>query len=288
MVDEYLAEQRRLTALALDVLARDQFALAGSGAIREHGLIDRPTRDVDLFTVAAVQGRFEPAIDRLVGHLAAHGYEVDSGRRQPGFAQLVVTSSAGVESSIDLGIDWRAEPAVMLDIGPVLSRDDAVGNKVAALFSRGETRDFLDVDAIRRSGQYSDDDLYTLAKRSDNGFTLSMLGQQLDRLGRFTPASVEFYGVTAEQLDGVKARLSSWRQDIGSRDRRGRDAAESKVTDTELDQLRSLSQAAFPEQPGRTTGRPVGADADHGRVGGHDPYRSRNRPHRPGAEGPER
>lgn len=43
MVDNLAAEQRRVTKLALDSLARDDFALAGSGAIREYGLIDRPT-----------------------------------------------------------------------------------------------------------------------------------------------------------------------------------------------------------------------------------------------------
>ena len=45
-------EQRRIARLALEAAGDEAgFALAGSGAIREHGLIDRPTEDVDLFTV---------------------------------------------------------------------------------------------------------------------------------------------------------------------------------------------------------------------------------------------
>lgn len=76
---------------------------------------------------------------------------------------------------MDLGIDWRAEPPVLLAVGPVLAADDAVGNKVAALFSRGEIRDYLDVDAIRCTGRYGDEDLYRLAERSDAGFTLDYL-----------------------------------------------------------------------------------------------------------------
>ncbi len=40
-------EQRRITRLALQAAGQEGgFALAGSGAIREHGLIDRPTEDV--------------------------------------------------------------------------------------------------------------------------------------------------------------------------------------------------------------------------------------------------
>lgn len=220
MVDSFAAEQRRVTRIALEVVAKDQFALAGSGAIREHGLIDRPTQDVDLFTVQSAERRFEPAVDRLIDRFSAIGYEVAVRRRQPCFAQLTVTSETGVQTNMDLGIDWRAEPATTLKIGPVLARDDAVGNKVAALFSRGEVRDFLDVDAIRRSGRYSDDDLYRLARRADPGFRLHYLAQRLDQVSSLTPALVADYNVTSQQLDGVKERLLSWRQEVRVRGRR--------------------------------------------------------------------
>lgn len=222
MVDDLAAEQRRVTKLALDSLARDDFALAGSGAIREYGLIDRPTQDIDLFTVQSAQERFDPAVDRMIERLQAYGYVVSTDRRHPGFAQLTVTSSAGIELGIDLGIDWRAEPAVTLALGPVLARDDAVGNKVAALFSRGEVRDFLDVDAIRQSGRYSDADLYRLAKRSDGGFTLEYLAQRLAAAERLRPGHVAEYGVTPVQLDAVKERLIRWRASVLEQGRRDR------------------------------------------------------------------
>lgn len=44
--------QRQLIACALEVLADAGFALAGSGAIREHGMTQRPTNDIDLVTPA--------------------------------------------------------------------------------------------------------------------------------------------------------------------------------------------------------------------------------------------
>ena len=43
---EYL---RQVAEAALAAVEGTSFALAGAGAIREHGLIDRPTQDVDLF-----------------------------------------------------------------------------------------------------------------------------------------------------------------------------------------------------------------------------------------------
>jgi hypothetical protein len=42
--------QREIAKAALSFVHDSDFALAGSGAIREHGLISRPTEDIDLFT----------------------------------------------------------------------------------------------------------------------------------------------------------------------------------------------------------------------------------------------
>ena len=214
MVDALVDEQRRVTALALDALAPDGFALAGSGAIREHGLIDRPTQDVDLFTDQSAQATFTSAVDRMIERLEHAGYSVVPIRRQPGFAELEVTTPSGVQIAMDLGVDWRAEQPVRLMVGPVLAPDDAVGNKVAALFSRGEVRDFLDVDAIRQSGRYTDEELYRLAARSDGGFTCEYLALRLERADRLRPEHVADYNVGPEQLDDVKDRLTAWAASI--------------------------------------------------------------------------
>lgn len=210
-------EQRRVTKLALDTLAADDFALAGSGAIREHGLIDRPTQDVDLFTVQSAVERFLPALDRMIQRFEQAGFRVSTTRRQPGFAQLQITTPTRIEIGLDLGIDWRAEPPGHLDVGPVLAIDDAVGNKVAALFSRGEVRDYLDVDSIRQSQRYRDEDLYRLAHRADAGFTLDHFAERLDRVTRFEPSEVADYRVTPDQLAAVKTRMSAWATDVRSR-----------------------------------------------------------------------
>jgi hypothetical protein len=42
-----------------------------------------------------------------------------------------------------------------LAVGPVRHADDAVANKVCALFGRAEVRDYVDVDAILASGRYT-------------------------------------------------------------------------------------------------------------------------------------
>lgn len=138
--------QRQLIACALEVLADADFALAGSGAIREHGMTQRPTNDIDLFTVMQASTRFPHAVDSLIEHLTANNYDVTVERRTPTFAQLSVTPPHEPPLSVDLAIDWRAHTPVRLDIGPVLTLEDAIGNKLSALYSRSYPRDYLDVD----------------------------------------------------------------------------------------------------------------------------------------------
>jgi hypothetical protein len=208
-------EQRRVTRLALKAVGDDAgFALAGSGAIREHGLIDRPTEDVDLFTVQQSQTCFATSLDRITAALRTAGYTVETRRRQDTFAQLTVISRQGRTTGVDLGVDWRAHPPVRFEVGPVLSIEDAVGNKVGALFSRAETRDYLDVDAIRRSGRYSDEELLDLARQADAGFDLEWFAQNLDNVERIQPEEVRVYGLSADQLDDVKTRTKAWASSV--------------------------------------------------------------------------
>jgi hypothetical protein len=61
-----LDHQRAAATLILAVISGDDFALAGSGAIREHGLIDRPTLDIDLFAIQGATDRFPAAVDRSI------------------------------------------------------------------------------------------------------------------------------------------------------------------------------------------------------------------------------
>lgn len=76
-----LDEQRELAALLLAAIGPDGFALAGSGAIREHGLSNRPAEDVDLFASATVsEGQFQSAVYRAEQLLCDRGLHVTRSR----------------------------------------------------------------------------------------------------------------------------------------------------------------------------------------------------------------
>lgn len=206
--------QRELTRQALNAAGTEsKFVLAGSGALREHGLIDRPTDDVDLFTVAEAIQSFPGHVERVVGGLRSAGYEVAEERRTDAFARLSVVQQ-GLVMEIDLCVDWRNDSPVVLDIGPVLSLDDAVANKVAALFSRGEARDYLDVDRIRESKRFSDADLLRLGHRSDEGFDDDYFAERLKQVDDLEPSQVSAYGVREKQLELIATRLNHWANEI--------------------------------------------------------------------------
>lgn len=76
--------QRRVAAIALAATHDSGFALAGSGAIREHGFTSRPTADVDLFT----DRRDAPAFDR------AFDLDVDAIRQSGRFSDAELLDGA--------------------------------------------------------------------------------------------------------------------------------------------------------------------------------------------------
>ena len=206
--------QRQLIACALEVLADADFALAGSGAIREHGMTQRPTNDIDLFTVMQAATRFPNAVDSLIEHLAAHNYDVTVERATPSFAQLSVTPPDGAPLSVDLAIDWRAHTPVHLDIGPVLDLADAVGNKLSALYSRSYSRDYLDVDAIRSTRTITDARLIELLQERDAGFDEAFFAECLRGASDISLTQVAAYGINGPQLHALQQRFRAWADDI--------------------------------------------------------------------------
>lgn len=209
-----LEQQRAAAALILNVISGDDFALAGSGAIREHGVIGRPTQDIDLFTNDTATDRFAAAVERAINTLTDHGYQAVLARSAAQFARLAVTASDDYQFEVDFGVDWRAHEPVWLGVGPVLALEDAIANKVGALYSRGAARDYFDVDAIRQSGRFSDDELLQLVAEHDPGFDPVIFAEQLGHVATLRPSTLAEYGVSPDHLKALQQRLQTWRQQI--------------------------------------------------------------------------
>jgi hypothetical protein len=204
---------RELARIGLSAAAPYQFALAGGYAVAAHGLTDRASEDIDLFTTD--QGGVLAARDLVVAAYEDAGYAVRVDLAGDTFARLYVTDPRTErEGKVELGVDWRARSPVMLDFGPVLHPDDAVAGKVNALFDRWEPRDFLDVDAAITSGRYTHEDLMRLISERNPGFTPEMFAGALSEFDHIDPADLTVYGVSTEEIASMRARFLGWRRSI--------------------------------------------------------------------------
>jgi hypothetical protein len=138
--------------------------------------------DVDLFAEASTQFDFSQAVDTVIAAYRRDGLQADAEVRSSSFARLSV-SSGEEGAKVELGVDWRKN-MFRLAVGPVLHADDAVANKVCALFGRAEVRDYVDVASILASGRYSEEDLACLAEEHDPGFDPAWFAEALNAVDR--------------------------------------------------------------------------------------------------------
>ncbi|MBV9794018.1 MAG: nucleotidyl transferase AbiEii/AbiGii toxin family protein [Actinobacteria bacterium] len=209
--------QREVATIALRVAARYGFALAGGNALIAHGVIDRPTEDVDLFSdqetgVAAAAAAVEAAL-RAAGFTADRQDGVNDlgdifeGIGE-GLAEWLITSPGGQQTMLQMAYFERMRGPVTMDVGPVLDLEDLAGWKTVALVSRVEPRDYVDIAAAL--DRYSIDELIAMARRLDAGLEdrdFSDAGRQLDRMpdGLFTR-----YGLSAGDVAVLRERFSGW------------------------------------------------------------------------------
>jgi hypothetical protein len=206
-----------VAAIALGAAGRHGFALGGGNALIVHGIIDRPTEDVDLFTdeddgVAAAAGAVEAAL-RAAG-FGAERQDKTAGLADvfygmgDGLAEWIVTGPGGRQMMLQMAYFDRDRRPVTMDIGPVLDLEDVVGSKVCALASRVEPRDYVDTAAALE--RYSVDQLIAYAKRLDPGLTdrdFADAGGQLDRMPDGVFAR---YGLDAAAVSRLRERFAAW------------------------------------------------------------------------------
>ncbi len=197
--------------------AKHGFALGGGNALIAHGIVDRPTEDVDLFTdedngVTAAAGAVEQAIRAVgfeaerqdtIGGLAEVFYGMGDG-----LAEWIITEPGGRQMMLQMAYFDRDRRPVTMDVGPVLDLEDVVGSKVCALASRVEPRDFVDTAAAL--GRYSVDQLIGFARRLDPGLTdqeFADAGRLLDQLD---DAVFARYGLSPQDVARLRERMAAW------------------------------------------------------------------------------
>jgi hypothetical protein len=207
---------RRLARIGLQVGGPYGFALAGGHAIAAHGILQRPSEDVDLFADWQRRADFPTAVDAVIAAYRAEGLVVRVDLRLDTFARLYVSEPGSPDDQhrVELVANWRAQPPVQMGIGPVLHPDDVMAGKMDALYNRAAARDFLDVDAAITSGRYTLDQLCDLAHQADAGFDRRLFAAMLARIDRLDDEDFTEYDVGAEYIAALRSRVNGWCADL--------------------------------------------------------------------------
>jgi hypothetical protein len=139
--------QRKVATVALGAARRYGFALAGGGALAEHGITSRFTADVDLHTDRlGVMHRAGAAVEEA---LKGEGFKVE--RQAPEWgkdsdewvAEWWVTDPSDDENQmlLKLAIYGRQGRTKTMTVGPVLAVKDVIAGKVCALVERADERE---------------------------------------------------------------------------------------------------------------------------------------------------
>jgi hypothetical protein len=176
---------------------------------------NRPSGDVDLFTSWQHRGEFPELTAVVLAALEAAGYKVSVIMSAETFTRLTLAApDGGTEEKVELSVDWRAHDPVQLAVGPVLHADDAVANKVCALFGRALPRDFLDVDVAVTSGRYTRERLLELAAEADRGFDRLLFADALGALTQITDAAFAEYRTEPGAIADMRHRFAEWRNEL--------------------------------------------------------------------------
>lgn len=209
--------QREVAVIALRAAARHGFALAGGNALIAHGIIDRPTDDVDLFSdqengVAAAADAVEAAL-REAGFAAERrdmigGLEDVFEGMGEGLAEWIITAPGGQQTMLQMAYFDRTRGPVTMDVGPVLDIEDLAGWKTVALASRAEPRDYVDMAAALV--HYTVEQLITFAKRLDPGLEdrdFADAGRHLDQMPDRLFAR---YQLSGHDVARLRERFAGW------------------------------------------------------------------------------
>ena len=208
---------QQVAAIALQAPSEHGFALGGGNALIAHGLISRPTQDVDLFTnqergVEAAAGSVEAAL-REAG-LQAERQDEAAGLADifygmgRGLAEWEITGPGGEQMAPQMAYFERSRGPVIMEFGPVLDLEDAIGGKVCALASRAYERDYLDTAAALE--HYTPQQLISFAERLDPGLEAEDFADAARRLDSTPDEAFTRLGMSEADVGALRERFAAW------------------------------------------------------------------------------
>jgi hypothetical protein len=222
-------DHRTLVEAVLPVCSRYGLGVAGGYAVKAHGLVERPSEDIDFAT--GTTAPVEEIVEALASAYRAAGLGaqvLDADGRK---GHLLVTFPLSGTYRVDVLKEPLNHPVTWMEFGPVIALPDAVALKMGALHDRALPRDVL--DAHGASSRFTRAELIAACRAAlDEEFSLETLRDQLAFASAYPDEAFARYGARPEHIAEVKAWAVDWSTEIGL------DMAESQSwSDGEDDQV---------------------------------------------------
>jgi len=206
---------RRLLQDVLEVGNDLPFVITGGYAVQAHGIVERPSRDIDVATNSSIP--MEILASRLIEGLTERGWRVRVIGIEPVSARFMVADpELGQDCEVDIlkeGFTW---PPADTPYGPVLSLDEVIGTKVRALADRGYPRDLIDIHAASRLR--SQGELEALGRRlAWDEFSLEGLATRLSSVQWRADEEFAAYGLSEAEILDLRRWGQTWADDINRR-----------------------------------------------------------------------
>jgi hypothetical protein len=209
-----------IAVITLQAASKYGFVVAGGNALIKHGIVDRYTADLDLFSdregaVEAAAGAVEEAL-RSAG-LHAERQDKSAGLSDvwyglgEGLAEWVITAPGGRQTILQMAYFGRSRRPVTIDGVPVLAIEDAVGWKCHALVTRVEPRDYIDIAAAL--GRYRVSQLIRFARRLEPGLLPQEFADAGRRLDLMADSRFARLGLRRAAIARIRKRFADWPRD---------------------------------------------------------------------------
>ncbi len=213
-VDDF---HQAIAVIALQAAAEYGFVVAGGNALIKHGIVDRYTADIDLFSHR--EGAVQAAAAAVELALRAAGLHAERQDKSEGLADIwyaigeglaewVITAPGGQQTILQMAYFGRSRKPVIIDGVPVLAIEDAVGWKCHALVTRVEPRDYVDVAAAL--GRYSVPDLIRFARRLEPGLRREEFADAGQRLDHMSDSRFTRLGLRRAAITRLRKRFADW------------------------------------------------------------------------------
>lgn len=204
----------RVLEAGLDVCRAQGLYIAGGYAVKAHGLVERPSQDLDFATDSSRP--LDEIVQLLADAYRSTGFEVTVLEGTSRMVRLVV---ADPESRQACEVDVLKEPLqrspVLVGTLQVVSLDDVVGMKTGALQQRGLPRDFIDVAAASKLLPVKE--IEQLARVRTDEFRPRDLVMRLESVELFDDELFTAYGLDEDAIREIRRFAFAWAEDIKAR-----------------------------------------------------------------------